>query len=247
MSQATRRFSVLSPLFLTILFASQVHAQCPICPTGSTLAFINFTSFSAGAPVEGLGTVHPNLNITSVPWSFAPSCSTGAAVIEDGNPVPYASYASPASNPNGCLTALKGFGDEPGCVLDYDFTFAPGVTVNCFSFRMLDYGDFFPFGGATHQVDVTAYDAANNIVDTDQLVTVGGELLASGDACGASHNGDPGNKLFTVTGAGIVKVTLRFDGFPDPNVGYDDISFCQSIQATPSIPNSWGRLKSIYR
>jgi hypothetical protein len=29
-----------------------------------------------------------------------------------------------------------------------------------------------------------------------------------------------------VAGAGINRVTLEFDSFADPNVGYDDIRFC---------------------
>ena len=68
----------------------------------------------------------------------------------------------------------------------------------------------------------------------------------AGDACDAGPNGS-GNHLFTVTGPGIVKVTLRFDASPDPNVGFDDISFCQRIDATPAVPNSWGMVKTIYR
>lgn len=250
MSLVTRlrpALSILSALFAAVVFTTDVTAQCQICSTGSTLAFINFEAFPAGMSVEGLGAVHPNLNITSVPWAFAPSCTAGtAAVIESGNPLPFASYGTAGSTPNGCLTGTHGYGDQAGCVLDYDFTFAAGVSVTCFSFRMLDYGDLYPFGTGAHQVDVTAYDAANNVVDTDQLLTFGPVQALAGDACDAGPN-DSGNHLFTVTGPGIVKVTLRFDASPDPNVGFDDISFCQRIDATPSLPNSWGRVKSIYR
>src|SRR5262249_24663469 len=137
--------------------------------------------------------------------------------------------------------------DDSGCVLDYDFTFAPGVTVNCFSVRMLDYGDLFPFGGTTHTVTVTAYDASSVQVAQDQLVMLGGVDLVTGDACTAGPNGDPGNRLLTVTGPGIVKVTLRFDAVPDPNVGFDDISFCETSQPTPTRATSWGTLKTLYR
>jgi len=249
MSLVTRSsaISFLSALFVAIVFTANASAQCQICTTGSTLAFINFEAFPAGMSVEGLGAVHPSLNITSVPWAFAPSCTAGtAAVIEEGNPVPFASYGTAGSFPNGCLTGTHGFGDEAGCVLDYDFTFATGVSVTCFSFRMLDYGDLFPFGSGAHQVDVTAYDAGNNVMDTDQLLVFGPVQALAGDACDAGPN-DSGNHLFTVTGPGIVKVTLRFDASPDPNVGFDDISFCQRIDATPVAPDSWGRLKTIYR
>jgi hypothetical protein len=223
MSLVTRFHSVLfllSALLVAVLFVPRASAQCSTCSVGSTLAFINFEAFPAGMSVEGLGAVHPSLNITSVPWAFAPSCTAGtAAVIEEGNPVPFASYGTAGSFPNGCLTGTHGYGDEAGCVLDYDFTFASGVSVTCFSFRMLDYGDLFPFGTGAHQVDVTAYDAGNNVVDTDQLLVFGPVQALAGDACDAGPN-DSGNHLFTVTGPGIVKVTLR---------------------------NSWGRVKSLYR
>ena len=248
MSLATRCSALvpLSALFLAVVFTANASAQCLTCSTGSTLAFINFEAFPAGMSVEGLGAVHPSLNITSVPWSFAPSCTAGtAAVIEETNPVPFASYGT-AAGANGCLTGTHGYGDDAGCVLDYDFTFATGVTVTCFSFRMLDYGDLYPFGSGAHQVDVTAYDAGNNVVDTDQLLVFGAVQALAGDACDAGPN-DSGNHLFTVTGPGIVKVTLRFDASPDPNVGFDDISFCQRIDATPAAPNSWGSVKTIYR
>lgn len=57
----------------------------------------------------------------------------------------------------------------------------------------------------------------------------------------------PGNRLFTVTGPGIVRVTLRFDAFPDPNVGFDDISFCETTLPTSELRHNWGELKSFYR
>jgi hypothetical protein len=231
---------------LLIASASTLQAQCLPASCTGTPGFVSFESQAPGDPIEGLGTLHPQLAITGVPWSFSPTCAAGsAAVIAEGG-APFSCYNTGGVD-NACLTGLQGYGDPAACVLDYDFTFAAGVTVSCFSMRMLDYGDFFPFGGTTHQVVVTAYDAANNVVDTDVLTIAGGEQLTTGDACTASHNGDPGNKLFTVTGAGIVKVTLRFDAWPDPNVGFDDISFCSHVEATPARTRSWGQLKTLYR
>ena len=238
---------VLATAALGLSFASVSFAQCVPAACSGLHAFLNFESLAPGTSVEGLGAVHPDLNITSVAWPFAPSCTTGtAAAIEEGVATPFAAYGTAGSTPNGCLTGIRGFGDEQGCVLDYDFTFAPGVTVNCFSIRMLDYGDLQPFGGATHTVTLTAYDATNAVVATDQLVMTGGVDLVTGDACTAQA-GDPGNKLFTVTGSGIVKVTLRFDEFPDPNVGFDDISFCETGEPTPTARKSWGDVKTLYR
>ena len=227
-------------------FAPHAHAQCLPATCGGTHALLNFEGVTPGSSVEGLGTLHPWLDIASVAWTFGPSCAVGtAAGIETGNPTPPSAYSTGALV-HGCLTGLRGFGDDAGCVLDYDFKMAPGVTASCFSVRMVDYGDLQPFGGATHTVTLTAYDAGNNVVDTDVLVMTGGVDLVAGDAYTAQA-GDPGNHLFTVTGAGIVRAELRFDGFPDPNVGFDDISFCAREAPTPAAEPSWGELKIRYR
>jgi hypothetical protein len=243
-----RRVLLASFLFAAVLLpAPQALAQCVPAACAGTPVYLDFEGLAPGTAVEGLGVLHPYLEITSVAWPFGPTCPPGsAASIEEGVAVPV-SYGTAGAFPNGCLGGIRGYGDDSGCVLDYDFTFAPGVTVSCFSFRMVDYGDLYPYGTAAHQVDVVAYDAANNVVDTDQLLAFGAVDATAGDACGAGPNGDPGNKLFTVTGAGIVRVTLRFDASPDPNVGFDDLSFCAHVEATPAAPASWGRLKTIYR
>lgn len=221
-------------------------AQCPPASCTDTPVYVNFEAQPPGTPVEGLGVVHPWLNITSLAWPFGPACPVGtAAAIEEGVGAPV-SYGTAGAFPNGCLTGIRGYGDDTGCVLDYDFTFAPGVSVSCFSFRMLDYGDLYPFGVAGHQVDVVAYDAGNNVVDTDQLLSFGAVDAVGGDACTAGPN-NTGNHLFTVTGPGIVRVTLRFDASPDPNVGFDDISFCAHLDPTPAVSTSWGQVKTIYR
>ena len=245
-----RRMPLAFSLFaaaLLVCSAPSAFAQCLPAACSDTPVYLNFEGLAPGTPVEGLGVLHPYLNITSLAWPFGPTCTPGtAAAIEEGVAVPV-SYGTAGSFPNGCLTGIRGYGDDSGCVLDYDFTFAPGVSVSCFSFRMLDYGDLYPFGTAAHQVDVVAYDASSNVVDTDQLLAFGAVDALAGDACSAGPNADPGNKLFTVTGPGIVRVTLRFDASPDPNVGFDDLSFCAHIDPTPALPASWGRVKTIYR
>ncbi|MEO5616576.1 MAG: hypothetical protein ABIS67_02315 [Candidatus Eisenbacteria bacterium] len=95
-------------------------------------------------------------------------------------------------------------------------------------------------------VDVIAYDAASNVVDTGQLLSFGAVDAVGGDACLAGPNAT-GNHFFTVSGPGIVRVTLRFDASPDPNVGFDDVSFCADFDPTPAASASWGRVKTIYR
>lgn len=222
-------------------------AQCSPAACAGVPVFLGFESLTPGTTVEGLGAVHPDLRITSVAWPFGPTCPLGtAAAIEEGVFTPFAAYGTAGSFANGCLDGIRGFGDSQGCVLDYDFTFAPGVTVSCFSIRMLDYGDLFPFGGTTHTVTLAAYDASNTLVTQDVLTMLGPVDLVTGDACTAQGS-DPGNRLFTVTGPAITRVTLRFDAFPDPNCGFDDISFCEATLPTPTARKSWGVLKTHFR
>ncbi len=245
----TRRSAVVFALMLAapFLLARPAAAQCSPAACAGTHGVVTFESLAPGTPVEGLGAVHPDLRITSVAWPFGPTCAAGsAAVIEEGVAAPFAAYGTAGSYPNGCLDGIRGFGDSQGCVLDYDFTFAPGVSVSCFSLHMLDFGDLFPYGGTTHTVTMSAYNAGNTLVSQDVLTMLGGVDLVAGDAC-TSQGSDPGSKWFTVTGTGIVKVTLRFDAVPDPNCGFDSISFCEESAPTPTGAKSWGRLKSRYR
>ena len=243
---------VLASLALAASFALAIAvapARAQLCTPGACSAvfhFVSFESFAPGTSVEGLGAVDPALNITSVAWTLGPSCPVGSAsVIETGNLIPFSSYST-ATFVNGCLDGIHGFGDTGGCVLDYDFTFAAGSTVNCFALKMVDFGDYYPFGGTSHGVRLTAYDASNTVVDMDQLLAGGGVDSLSGDAC-LSQAGAPGNYVLSVSGGGIVRVELRFNGFPDPNVGFDDITFCEIVGATPTRPRSWGVLKARYR
>jgi hypothetical protein len=41
-------------------------------------------------------------------------------------------------------------------------------------------------------------------------------------------------------------VTLRFNAFPDPNIGFDDLTFCEAEAATPAPAVSWGKVKAAY-
>jgi hypothetical protein len=244
----TPRFAALLLPALAVAWiaahATPARAQCPPAACTATPVVVGFESLVPGAPVEGLGAVHPLLNITSVAWPFAPSCGGPAFAIGVG--VTPASYGTGSSTTNGCLDGAGGFGDSTGCVLEYDFTFSSGVEVTCFSIRMLDYGDLYPFGTAAHQVALTAFDASNAVVDQDLLNTFGAVDLTGGDACTAGPNGS-GDHFFTVTGTGIVRVRLSFDGSPDPNVGFDDISFCAIVGPTSARGTTWGALKSHYR
>jgi hypothetical protein len=221
--------------------------SCTPAACAATHHHVDFESLAPGTSVEGPGAVDPVLTITSVPWSAGtPSCTVGsAAVIEEGNPFPFVAYGTPAAIDNGCLTGVHGFADDANCVLDYEFTFAPGHTASCFGMRILDYGDYFPYGGTNHIVQLAAFDAGNVLVDQDVFTVTGAVDLTGGDACSTGPNA-VGNHLLAVAGPGIVRVTLRFNAFPDPNVGFDDLTFCEAEAATPAIRVSWGNVKGAY-
>jgi len=210
------------------------------CDTGA-LEVVDFESFAPGTVVEGLGAVHPDLAILSGP-STVGSCPTGSSGVIEELVGPIVAYGT-ASGTNDCLNGIRGFGDDAACMLNYEFTFSPGTTVSCFSIRMLDYGDFFPFGGTVHEVRLRAF-AGSTPIDQD-ILTVFGNPAPNGDAC-IAIDGDPGNVVLGVVGTGITRVTLEFDAFPDPNIGFDDIQFCLVREAVPVQQVGWGRLKTWY-
>ncbi len=236
-------------LFATTLGSASIAAAqaCGPAACGTGFQYIDFESLAPGTAVEGPAAIHPDLTITSVAWPFGPTCPLGStAVIEEGNLFPFVSYGTASAVQNGCLNGVRGFGDDTGCVLDYDFAFPAVAGVSCFSIRMLDFGDLFPFANPTHVVTLTAYDAASTVLDTDVLTMSGAVDLVGGDAC-VSQAGAPGNYRLVVSGPGIVLVTLRFNDSPDPNVGFDDITFCEAGAPTPALPGSWGGVKAQYR
>ena len=238
--------SLALPAALLAIATAASAAVCPPpggdCAAGS-LQIVDFEAFTPGTSVEGLGAVHANLAITSGPASVTSCVAGSAAVVEELNTLPFAAYGT-ASGANNCLNGVRGFGDDAACVLNYEFTFSPGMSVSCFSIRVLDFGDFFPFGGSSHNVRLRAF-AGVTPVDQD-LLTVTGNTVANGDACVALE-GDPGNFVLGVSGAGITRVTLEFDSFPDPNVGFDDIQFCL-VQPPVSVEAvHWTQVKRGYR
>ena len=244
-----RLASVLSlALFALAVALARPVAAAPCTPASCSGSFhgVTFESLAPGSLVEGLGTVSPSLAITSVAWAFGAGCPLGSTrVIEEGNLVPFKSYDS-ASGPNGCLDGVRGMGHPGNCVLDYDFTFAPGVTVGCFAIKMFDFGDYYPYGGAVHGATLTAFDASNAVVDVASLTGAAAVDTTSGDAC-LSQAGMPGNFLLAVNGAGITRVELRFGPSPDPNVGFDSIAWCELSVPTSLPRRSWGRVKAAYR
>ncbi len=234
-------------LAIVASLAPRAHAA-PCTPASCTGTFqgVTFESLAPGSLVEGLGTVAPTLAITSVPWAFGSGCPVGATrVIEELNVVPFSSYSTASGN-NGCLDGVHGMGHPSNCVLDYDFTFAPGVTVGCFSIKLVDFGDYYPYGGTVHGATLTAYDASHAVVAVAPLAGGAAVDSTSGDAC-LSQAGLPGNFVLSVAGAGITRVELRFGPSPDPNVGFDSIAWCELTAPTAVTRRTWGRVKTLYR
>lgn len=242
------RAAALLGIAVLAAMPSAAGAQsCAPAACSATHHYVDFEGLAPGMSVEGAGAVDPVLTITSLPWGAGtPSCTVGsAAVIEEGNPFPFVAYGTPAAIDNGCLTGVHGFADDSECVLDYEFTFAPGHVASCFGMRILDYGDYFPYGGTNHVVQLAAFDASNVLVDQDVFTVSGPVDLSGGDACSTGPNA-VGNHLLAVAGPGIVRVTLRFNAFPDPNVGIDDLTFCEAEGPTPAVTASWGQVKAAY-
>ncbi len=199
----------------------------PVCTPVVVTA--NFNQVPVGASVEGLNAVAPGLNINAI--------GTAIHVIEGAAPAVYGSAGIGLSPINGGMATGGGFSDQTTQVAlqahQYTFTFAPGVSVNNFSLRMLDYGDFNPTSNTSHLVTMTAYNTSNIVVSTHQLsyTTVGnnsslyGNMLVAGDARGAIP-GQPGNWTWRVSGNGIARVVLNFGVGFDPNIGFDTLTFC---------------------
>lgn len=239
----------LALLAALALFGPSRALAATCTPAGCAGLFqgITFEAIPPGMPVEGPGVLHPDLNIAGVPWAFGAGCPTGVTrTIEEGNPLPFGSYSTAAGVDNGCLDGVRGMGHPANCVLDYDFTFAPGVTVGCFAIKLFDFGDYYPYGGAVHGATLTAFDASHAVVGVATLAGGAAVDSTSGDAC-LSQAGMPGNFTLTVTGAGITRVELRFGPSPDPNVGFDSIAFCETSAPVDVRRRSWGTLKAFHR
>jgi len=190
--------TVLALVSAGVLLAREAPAQSaqvvrPELLTAGDSVMVHFESLTAGDSVEGLGAVHPLLEITAL--------NGAGIVIETGDVLlTQVTYGAPQignqpdgagpgpSRFNNCLedasgnrvnvnisagATAKGFGDAvaraAGSPEDFRFTFAPGVKVNDFSIRMFDFGDFNPGRSANHTVTLTAYDSFGQFVDADVL------------------------------------------------------------------------------
>lgn len=201
-------FEATDPYFALAILCFEVE-DFPEPPTGTVCA--DFAALEPGSPVEGLGTVHPSLNILT---------STGNGVsIEEG--VPPSAFGAP----NASLVQNNGVGDLAGLfdasrVHDYSFEFAPNTYVDYFSLKMLDFGDFNQNGATEHNVTLVGYDENDAIVATHTLSFTSdgkvlprsgsaGDLYYTGDAITANP-GEPGNFTFGVSAARIDRLSLEF-------------------------------------
>ena len=197
---------------------------------------IDFSSLSPGDSVEGAGTVHPLLEITS-------TNGAGVALFPGVLPRTYGAPNGSGSMPNGGISPGGGFGDINSARRhDFEFTFASGITVDAFSIRMVDYGDFNKAHATSHSVTLEALNALGVIVDSDVLSYTStaatnprsgsaGDLFLTGDAVNALP-GEPGLFTFSLSGLGISKVRIlyahngpdRAPGAPsDPNIAFDTL------------------------
>lgn len=181
----------------------------------------NFGSLQAATSAEGLGAVHPLLDIQS-PGDVQ-------VVVEGELPPAYGSLGVV----NGGLGSDNGFTDIMRGH-EYSFVFAPGADVGYFSLRMIDFGDYNPAGATVHRATMMGYDVNGDVVATDSFVftTDGTPLGAQGDAFRAKP-GEPGNYHFQLIdeASSIARIELRFDndvapGRPsDPLFGLKDLCF----------------------
>ena len=242
-----KSFTVLCSMFL--IFATMEMASAED---------IDFCGFSPGDSIEGLGTVHPLLNISS-------SNGEGRAIFDGESS--YSAYGAPNgddSRSNGCIEC--GFSDlSPSRRHDFVFTFADNVTVTSFFLRMLDYGDLNKGAATQHMVRMEAYNSCGVLVDFIERTHTStpdsnprsgseGDLLFTGDACTAEVT-QLGKYAFLLQGTDITLVKLiyshngtsRPQNIPsDPKIGFDhlNITFYQPpCDCTDSdgdgVPDAW--------
>jgi hypothetical protein len=196
---------------------------------------------SSGTSIVGSGKVHPKLVVETSGGNDVVALRSG------GNPVAFG--GGDQNVVNSCLSPDGGFADVGSGDYSfatkkhaYAFTFVSGATASQFSVRMVDWGDYLPYGacpGGVCRFTLTAWDAQNRSIATDSIAfsststaKIGrpsdefGSLANSGDACDASA-GQPGHYIFRVSGSGIAKVTLAAADRAalDPHIAFDGLCF----------------------
>ncbi|NEO83090.1 MAG: PEP-CTERM sorting domain-containing protein [Spirulina sp. SIO3F2] len=226
----------------------------------------DFTHLNNGDSVEGLGTVHELLNINTLGGGEAKAIFEGAA--GKGAYGASSSQTSPNSNVrNGGIGALGGFADLGKRNHTFEFTFADDTTVSDFSLRMLDYGDYNKKKVVDHNIILTAFNANNEVVDafkfsynsSAQSNPLGfykadaNGVFGRGDALIAA-DGDAGNLLLSVGGAGITRVVLGYENYKqngteidvaaDPNIGFGAMTFTTESRHDAATPEPFSMIGS---
>jgi len=206
--------AIASVLFTSVVSFPPVHAD--------TQVDIDFESLTAGDSVEGLGALHPDLEIQS-PVSY------DTEVVKEGAVgFPGTAYNTSGGGNNGCLDGLQGMGPsnfdgtynnlaEAAERVSLDFSFN-GKTVNAFSIETYDYGDFNPFNGNPMTLEMNAYDDGNNLIAQDIFEI--SNIASKYDGCATD-----GVQTLQVSQPGISRVEIRATSGPDPGVGFDNLSF----------------------
>ena len=224
----------------TLCFSVEEGATPTPIPTNGTCA--DFNLLPVGASVEGLGTVHPDLNISTSGNAVA----LGVGQQPKGYSGPNGTERTNILNVN--ISSLYGGFSDIEKQHDYEFSFAQGAAVNSLTVNLLDYGDINPLRATRHQVSLVAFDTNNQIVDRDDLIFTSdgqvvprngsaGDLWLTGDAFDALP-GQPGNYEFNVSGPQISRVELQFSsnlgaGHTDPNFGLSVLCFEPETTTTP--------------
>jgi hypothetical protein len=211
--------------------APTITATPPVCEP--VLVIADFSQVAVGQSVEGMGVVAPGLNIDAK--------GTAVGLRNGVEPFAYgAPNALPAIPNNGGLASVGGFTDmvtvNARQAHRYTFTFTPGTSVNNFTLRMLDYGDWNTPRDIDHYVSMTAYNTGGTVVAKQELSftspsdslprssSLYGDLWFSGDAVSAQA-GQPGNWTWNVSGSGIVRIVLEFGAGFDANIAFDTLTF----------------------
>ena len=220
----------------------------PCIPCQEQKVDADFSQIPEGGSVEGLGVVAPDLNIQAE--------GDVVKIIRDGSEE-YTAYGSKSSSGVKNIGLADGGGftnislvhtvtDRPPLPdkNQYLFTFADGVSVNNFSLRMLDFGDYNPSMDSQHFASMAAYDAQNRLVSeswlrydaetrqADYYSFRYGQLTDHAGDAGYAQPGDPGRWPWSVSGFGITRVELTFYNRPggqDPNVGFDSLSYTKCV------------------
>ena len=217
----------------------------------------DFTQFSAGESIEGMGKVHELLNIQATGQNGeedAVAVFSGGAQTTDsefwgltqGDAWSYQSNDQDAGGNriNGGMN-LGGFSvgsKDKSRVNSFLFELKEGFLASEFSLLMLDYGDYDAFGAGEHNVYLTAY-SGDQQVSQDSLSGSGKE--SGGDATAYSSNSPFGRTNLSVQGEGITSVELTFDYMKngstfdksfDPFLGIDSLSFSAAAAESVDVP-----------